>query len=110
MKGSSDLGALIGRVLLVLIFVMSGFSKITGFAGTGGYMAGAGIPGNLIYPGLILSILVEFGCVLLILLGYKTRLAALLIFVWLIPVTLIFHFLPSLHQTGMEAMVNMTMY
>jgi putative oxidoreductase len=110
MKESHDLGALIGRVLLVLIFVMSGLSKITGFGGTAGYMGSAGIPQNLVVPGLILSILVEFGCGLLILIGYKTRLAALLVFLWLIPVTLIFHFLPSRHQTGMEAMVNMIMY
>jgi putative oxidoreductase len=108
MKGSHDLGALIGRVLLVLIFVLSGFGKITGFAGTAGYMASQGIPQNLVTPALILTILVEFGCSLLVLIGFKTRLAALIVFLWLIPVTLIFHFNPWRH--GQDAMVNMIMY
>ena len=113
MNGSHDSGALIGRILLALIFVMSGFSKITGFTGTAGYMASAGIPQNLVVPGLILTILVEFGCGLLIVIGFKTRLAALVIFLWLIPVTLLFHFIPYRHATAqgqtMVALTNMAM-
>jgi len=93
--------------MLALIFVMSGFSKITGFAGTAGYMASAGIPHNLVTPALILTILVEFGGGLLIVIGFKTRVVALLIFLWLIPVTLIFHFFP--YRQGQMAMINMIM-
>lgn len=114
MDGSNhNLGALIGRIMLALIFVMSGFSKITGFAGTAGYMASAGVPHNLVTPGLILSILVEFGCGLLIVVGFRTRLAAILIFLWLIPVTLLFHYLPYRQETAqgqaMMALTNMIM-
>ena len=108
MNESHDLGALIGRILLVLIFVLSGLMKITGFAGTAGYMTSMGVP--MVYPALVLTILVELGGALMILIGYKTRLAAILIFLWLIPVTYIFHFKPSLHQTGMEALINQIMY
>ena len=107
MNQSHDLGALIGRILVVLIFVMSGFSKITGFAGTGQYMASQGIPQGLVVPGFILSILVEFGCGLLIVLGYQTRWAALIMFLWLIPVTAIFHFLSMRH--GENSLINMIM-
>ncbi|HXR24104.1 MAG TPA: DoxX family protein [Candidatus Binataceae bacterium] len=107
MNGSNDLGALIGRILLAVIFVMSGFSKITGFAGTAGYMASAGIPAGLVTPALILTILVEFGCGLLIVIGFRTRLAALLIFLFLIPVTYLFHFVP--YRQGTNAMINMIM-
>jgi putative oxidoreductase len=107
MNESSDVGALIGRILLVLIFVIAGFSKITGFAGTAGYMAHAGIPASLVTPGLILSILVEFGCGLLIVVGLWTRLAALVIFLWLIPVTYIFHFLPF--HNAVAPQINMIM-
>jgi putative oxidoreductase len=107
MNGSNDLGALIGRVLLALIFVVSGFGKITGFAGTAGYMASAGIPQGLVTPALILTILVEFGCGLLVVVGFRTRVAALVIFLWLIPVTYIFHFTPYRH--GTSAMINMIM-
>jgi len=113
MEGSKDLGALIGRIMLALIFVMSGFSKITGFAGTAGFMQGAGIPGALVMPGLILSILVELGCGLLIVIGFRTTFAALVIFVWLIPVTYIFHFVPfhnaSAPDQAMTRMINMIM-
>ena len=35
---------LVGRILLGVFFVMSGFEKITGFSGTVGYIAAAGLP------------------------------------------------------------------
>ncbi len=109
MDQSHDLGALVGRILLALIFVLSGFSKITGFAGTAGYMEHAGIPHNLVLPGLILSILVEFGCGLLLVFGFQTRWAALAMFLWLIPVTLIFHVGPYRQAVAEgQAMVAMT--
>jgi putative oxidoreductase len=107
MNGSRDLGALVGRILLALIFVMSGFQKITQFAGTAGYMRSSGIPPGLVTPALILTILVEFGCGLLIVFGFRTRLAAFVIFLWLIPVTYIFHFSPYRH--GTDPMINMIM-
>lgn len=101
-----DLGALVGRILLALIFVLSGISKIAGFGTTAGYMAHAGIPGNLVYPGLILSLLVELGCGLLVMVGLKARWAALIIFLWLIPVTLVFHVGGYRHAA--DAMTAMT--
>lgn len=80
---------LIGRLLLALIFILSGSSKITGFAGTVGYMASQGLP----VPQLLIipAILIELGGGLLILIGYQTRWAALAIVLFLIPTTLIFH-------------------
>jgi putative oxidoreductase len=110
MNGSRNLGALVGRILLVLIFVISGFGKIRGFAGTAGYMQGAGIPAGLVTPALILSILVEFGGGLLIVIGFRTRLAAVVLFLWLIPVTYVFHFIPYHHGTPPDqVMTNMIM-
>ncbi|MBI3067648.1 MAG: DoxX family protein [Betaproteobacteria bacterium] len=82
-------GPLIGRVLLALIFVYSGFGKITGFAGVAGYMAAKGIP--LAEVALVLTIIIEVGGGLMLILGWKARWAALAIFLWLIPVTLVFH-------------------
>jgi putative oxidoreductase len=113
MTGSGDLGSLIGRVMLALIFVLSGFGKITGFAGTAGYMVNAGIPHSLVYPGMLLSIAIELGGGLLIVVGFKARLAALVIFLFLIPVTIMFHFAPYrdalLHGQTMIALTNMIM-
>jgi putative oxidoreductase len=80
---------LIGRVLLGLIFVMSGINKITGFEGTQQYMASYGIP--LTSVSLIGAILVEILGGLSIIAGYKARWGALALFAFLIPATLIFH-------------------
>lgn len=110
MNRSRDLGALLGRILLVVIFIMSGLNKLSHFGGTEGYMANAGIPARLLLPGLILSIAIELGGGLLIAVGFKTRPAAMIIFLFMIPVTLLFHLLPSRHQAGPAAMMNTIMY
>ena len=81
--------ALAGRILLALIFVLSGFNKITGFDGTAAYMASAGLPFTKVL--LVLTIAVELGGGLLIMLGWKARWVALVVFLFLIPVTLVFH-------------------
>jgi putative oxidoreductase len=63
---------LAARILMSHIFILSGFSKITGYAGTQQYMAAMGVPGAL----LPLVILVELGGGLMLLLGFKARWAA----------------------------------
>jgi len=89
MNTNRDLAALFGRILLTFMFVYSGFGKITGFEGTVGYIASKGMP----LPQLMAigAIAVELGAGLLLLVGYKARWAALAIFLFLIPATLIFH-------------------
>jgi putative oxidoreductase len=94
MEETHGIGALVGRIMLAVIFVLSGIGKLRGPAMTAGYMTQAGFPHGLVYPGLYLSILVELGCGLLVVVGYKARWAALIIFLWLIPVTLVFHVMP----------------
>lgn len=82
-------GPLVGRVLLSLIFIIAGWNKITGFEGTLGYMSSKGLPFTEIL--LILTIIIELGGGLLILVGWQARWAALAIFLFLVPVTIIFH-------------------
>ena len=80
---------LAGRILLALMFVISGWGKITNFSGTAGYMASMGMPfPELLLPG---AIAIELGCGLRLMAGWKTRFAALAIFLFIIPSTLIFH-------------------
>jgi len=81
----------LGRVLLALIFITSGFGKITGYAGTQGYMEAMGVPGAL----LPLVILVELGGGIALLAGFSLLSGFL------------FHYLPSLGMEGMEAQANM---
>jgi putative oxidoreductase len=81
--------ALIGCILLGLIFVISGFGKIGGYAGTAGYMESHGLP--LVSILLPLTIAVEFGGGLLLMLGWKARWVGLLFVLFIIPVTVVFH-------------------
>ena len=79
----------IGRYMLAVIFVFSGWGKIAGFEGTVGFMAAKGLP----LPQLLLpvAILIELGGGLALMLGWKARWAALVIFLFCIPTTLVFH-------------------
>lgn len=66
---------LIGRILMSLIFVAAGMNKITGYAGTQGYMESMGVPGIL----LPLVIVIELAGAVAIIAGYRTRLFAFLL-------------------------------
>ncbi|MET0440623.1 MAG: DoxX family protein [Casimicrobiaceae bacterium] len=89
MSGQNDFAALIGRILLALLFVPAGFSTITGFSGTVGYITSQGVP--LPEAAVAIRILIELGGGLLVLIGWKTRWAALAFIVYLIVITPIFH-------------------
>lgn len=81
---------LIARTLLAIIFVHSGFGKaFFDFAGTQQQMADAGIP----IPFIVLIFIIAFqifGGISLIL-GYKAKIGAILLMIFLIPATLVFH-------------------
>lgn len=81
--------ALLGRVLLALMFIVSGWGKISGFGDTAGYIASQKLP----FPQLltVIAILVELGGGLAIAIGWNTRWAALAMIVFLIVITPIFH-------------------
>jgi putative oxidoreductase len=86
---AQNLAALAGRVLLVLLFLLSGIGKVTDPAGTLGYMKSAGLP----FPQLLLwaSVVVEIGASAMLILGWKARWGAAALFLWMIPVTAVFH-------------------
>lgn len=81
--------SLIGRVLLALLFVPAGFGKISGFAGTVGYIASKGVP----FPELAAAaaIGIELGLGLMLLVGLQTRWAALGMALFTVVITFIFH-------------------
>ena len=81
--------SLTGRVLLSLLFIPAGFSKIGGFAGAVGYAAAKGVP----LPGvaIAIAIAVELGLGLLLLVGFQTRWAALGIAFFTFVISFIFH-------------------
>lgn len=75
MKPLMDLFELGGRVFIALIFVVAGWGKITGYAGTQAYMESVGVPGMM----LPLVIALELGGGLLIIAGFQTRIVAFLL-------------------------------
>lgn len=82
-------GPLLARLFIAMLFIPAGLTKIPGFDATAAYMAAKGLP--LVTILLVLTILIEAGGGLLILLGWRAREAALILFLFLIPVTVIFH-------------------
>lgn len=78
---------LAGRILLAAIFVIAGFQKIGGFAGTQQYMEAFGIPGML----LPLVILLELGGGLMIVAGLLTRWTALALAGFTLVAGIVFH-------------------
>lgn len=79
---------LAARILLAHIFVVSGYGKIAGYAGTQAYMASKGMPGEL----LPLVILLELGGGIAIVIGFMTRWTALALAVFCVLSGLLFHF------------------
>lgn len=77
----------VGRVLLVVLFLMSGLGKINAYEATAGYMASMGVPGFAL-PGVIA--LEVLGAVAIIL-GFKTRIVAALLAGFTLATGLIFH-------------------
>lgn len=88
-SASQDVLALVGRVLIALLFVPAGFGKLTGFAGTVGYIGSVGLP--LPQVAAAIAVLVELGVGLAFLVGYKTRLAAIVLAVFTVAASVFFH-------------------
>ena len=80
---------LLGRVLIALLFLQAGIQKITGFAGTVGYAAGAGMP--MPQVAVAIGLVIEIVGGLAILLGWQTRWAALILGFFTLVASFFFH-------------------
>jgi putative oxidoreductase len=94
---------LLARVLLMLLFVLFGWSKLTGFSGTVGYMASVGLPFPTVAAAVV--VLMEFFVGLAIMLGFGTRPLALLLALYTLGTALIGHHYWTMD--GAERMANM---
>ena len=79
---------LLGRIMISAIFLFSGINKILNYDGTVGWMEGFGIPGILLIPAIIIEILFP----LMIVVGYRTRIAAGGLLLFSLLTAFIFHF------------------
>jgi len=87
MKKLEDIGILVARILMPILFISAGWGKITGYAGTQQYMEAMGVPGAL----LPLTILLEFGGGLAVLFGLLTRTTALITAIFTLMTAFLFH-------------------
>ena len=78
---------LLGRIFISLLFLMNGYFKISNYNGTLEWMEGYNVPGILLTPAIIL----EFAAPILIIIGYRTKIAAFLLTTFCITTALIFH-------------------
>ncbi|VWX62884.1 DoxX family protein [Burkholderiales bacterium 8X] len=88
-SSTQDVIALVGRLLVASLFIPAGFAKIGGFAGTVGYIASKGLP--LPELGAVLAIVIELGVGIAFLLGYKTRIAAMVLALFTLVAGIFFH-------------------
>lgn len=71
----NNASTLVGRAMIAIIFIMAGYSKIGGYEGTQGYMESVGVP-DFLLPAVIA---VELLAGIAVLIGYQTKIAALLL-------------------------------
>ncbi len=88
-QAQQNLAALVGRILVAAIFVLSGIGKMADFSGTTALMNSVGLPVAEML--LVVTILIEVGAGMMLAIGLQTRTAALMLLLFMIPVTIVFH-------------------
>jgi len=82
-----EAAALAGRLLLSALFLHETYAKLTAYSAAVAYSEAFGVPGGL----LPLAIAVEVGCGALILIGFYTRAAALILAGFCVATAVLFH-------------------
>ena len=104
-NSTQDTAALVGRILIAAMFVVSGWGKLTGFGGTVGYIEHVGLPMPQVLAAF--AVLFELGGGLAIVLGWKTRWAAAALALFLVVITPIFHnFWNATPEMHMSQLIN----
>ncbi|WP_445114589.1 DoxX family protein [Acinetobacter sp. WZC-1] len=94
--------ALLARILMAYVFIVAGWSKVTGYAATVQYMEAMHVPGSL----LPLTIFIELGGGLALLFGFQTRFAALGLGIFSLLTAFLFH---GSAEDNISFMKNMVM-
>ena len=79
---------LVGRIFISALFLISAFNKIFNLDGSIGWMEGFGVPGFLIFPAIAVEIILP----ILVIVGYRARLAAGVLAVFCLMTAFLFHF------------------
>ena len=78
---------LLGRIFISLLFFLNGIFKIQNYEGTIEWMGGYDLPAVMIIPAIIIEIVAP----ILIIIGYKTKIAAAFLFLFCLSTAFIFH-------------------
>ena len=78
---------LLGRVLISLLFLLNGYFKVINYDGTLEWMESYGVPGIFLTPAIIL----EIAAPILVIIGYKTKIAAGLLAIFCLTTAFVFH-------------------
>jgi len=89
MSNTANATALVGRILLAVLFLMSGVGKLGAPAGTQAYIAAAGLPAPLL--AYLVAVVVEVGGGLLLIVGYQTRIVAVIMALFTLAAAFGFH-------------------
>ena len=89
MNGTRDIAALVGRVLIAVLFINSGYGKIGGFDGTVAALAGKGMPLPQVAAGI--ALVVELLGSLTLVLGWRARWGAVALVLFTIAASVLFH-------------------
>ena len=104
--GQRDVIILIARVLLMILFVIAGWAKLTGFEGTVGYMTSLGAPAPMLAAAV--AVIMEFFVAIILILGFYTRPLAFLFALFVLGTALIGH--PFWNMVDPERAANMTQF
>lgn len=106
LDGQRDVILLLARILLMILFVLSGWSKLTGFEGTVSYMTSLGAPAPMLAAAI--AVIMELLVGILLILGFYTRPLALLFALFVLGTALIGH--PFWNMVEPERTANMTQF
>ncbi len=95
---------LIARLLISAIFVQGALGKIVGWSGQPSYMQSHQLPMQLIPAMLGMALLIEAAGVLCLLVGWKARAAAFVMFLYLGMVSVLLHNFWALHGASAGGM------
>jgi putative oxidoreductase len=88
-ENQKDAIILVARILLMVLFVMFGWSKLTGFAGTVAYMTSSGAPVPEVSA--VIAVVMEFAVGIALVVGFYTRPLALLLALYTLGTAIIGH-------------------
>jgi putative oxidoreductase len=88
-NGHQAVVALVGRVVLAAVFILSGLSKLGAASEIQGYITSVGLPAPLL--GYLIALVVEIGGGALLLVGYRTSLVAGVLAAFCVIAAILFH-------------------